>query len=181
MQYLRQQHATGATSLSDQCKIHGDWKTKQKRLLYQHCHCHQLYIQLQKLQNVSFTFIEMTVIDYIKTIFISTGTRIWHSHLFGILYHHVNHVDVDASFDVTSKRDAIIPYHTIFSFFVLHSWCVNRFIFPFESRTTTLVLGRKNTNSKSTEANEETKVLKQNRCTNSNKKSIEGLIPNVKH
>jgi len=71
----------------------------------------------------------MTVIDYIKTIFISTGTRIWHSHLFGILYHHVNHVDVDASFDVTSKRDAIIPYHTIFSFFVLHSWRVNRFIF----------------------------------------------------
>lgn len=27
----------------------------------------------------SFTFTEMTVIDYIKTIFISTGTRIWHS------------------------------------------------------------------------------------------------------
>lgn len=40
----------------------------------------------------------MTVIDYIKTIFISTGTRIWHSYLFGILNHHVNHVDVDASF-----------------------------------------------------------------------------------
>lgn len=28
--YLHQQHATGATSLSDQCKVHGDWKRKPK-------------------------------------------------------------------------------------------------------------------------------------------------------
>lgn len=27
---LHQQHATGATSLSDQCKVHGDWKRKPK-------------------------------------------------------------------------------------------------------------------------------------------------------
>lgn len=31
--FLRQQHATGATSLSDQCKIHGDWKTKRKKAI----------------------------------------------------------------------------------------------------------------------------------------------------
>lgn len=58
-----------------------------------------VHLVTKKVQNVSFTFTEMTVIDYIKTIFISTGTRIWHSYLFGILYH----VDVDACFDVTSK------------------------------------------------------------------------------
>lgn len=28
--YLHQQHATGATSLSDQCKVHGDCKRKPK-------------------------------------------------------------------------------------------------------------------------------------------------------
>lgn len=51
-----------------------------------------------KVTECIITFTEMTVIDYNKTIFISTGTRIWHSYLFGMLSHHVNHVDVDASF-----------------------------------------------------------------------------------
>ena len=96
----------------------------------------------------------MTVIDYIKTIFIPTGTRFWHCYLFGILNHHVNHVDVDACFcDVTSKCDAVIPYHTIT---VFHSWHVNRLVSFLLNKMTTVVLIRKNTNSKSTEANEET-------------------------
>lgn len=30
MQYFWQQHATGATSLSEQCKVHGEWKTKRE-------------------------------------------------------------------------------------------------------------------------------------------------------
>lgn len=40
----------------------------------------------------------MTVIDYIKTIFISTGTRILALVLVWHLDQHVNHVEVDASF-----------------------------------------------------------------------------------
>lgn len=119
------------------CQINAKYmetgKTKRERLLYQHCHCHQLYIQLQKLQNVSFTFTEMTVIDYIKTIFISTGTRIWLSYLFGIWNQHVNHVDVDAS-SMSLQKGCNIPYHTIFVFCFAFLAC-KQIYFILKSRT----------------------------------------------
>lgn len=84
---LRQQHATDATSLSDQCKVHGDWKkNKQKNqnkakeaIVLSTVIATNCTSSYKSYRMFSFTFTEMTVIDYIKTIFISTGTRIWHS------------------------------------------------------------------------------------------------------
>lgn len=88
MSYLRQQHATGATSLSDQCRIRGDWKTKQRKkkgycistVIATDCTC-----RYKKLQNESFTFTERTVIDYIKTLYsYLLALQVWHPSLFGI-------------------------------------------------------------------------------------------------
>lgn len=56
----------------------------------------------------------------------------------------------------------IILYDVGFFFFVcLFLWCVNRFLLQTEQQTLALV--RKNTNSKSTEANKETEVNAKNR------------------
>lgn len=110
----------------------------------------------------------MTVIDYIKTIFISTGTRIWHSYLFGILKPPREPCGMSMPlFDVTSTCDAIIPHQTIFFCFAFMGCKQINFLLKVR---TTLVLVRKNTNNESTEANEETKVESKNRCNNSNKK-----------
>lgn len=151
MSYLRQQHATGATLLSDQCKIHGDWKTKRNcisTVIATNCTSSYKSYRMYHLHSLRWQWLIILRL-YSYLLALDFGTR----YLFGILK--PPHVDVDASFWCHFKMwcDNTRPYY----FFVLHSWRVNRSISSWRSRTT-LVLVRKNTNNKSTEANKETKV-----------------------
>lgn len=151
---MRQQHATGATSLSDQCKIHGDWKTKRKgycisTFIATNCTSSYKSYRMYHLHSLRWQWLIILRL-YSYLLALEFGTRT----LFGIWNHHVNHVDADASFWCHFKMwcENTIPY-LFFLFFVLHSWRVNRFIVPLESRT--------NPPRSSSEKTQTTEALKQ--------------------
>lgn len=120
----------------------------------------------KKIKNTGcaeFTFTEMTVIDYIRTIFITTGTRIL---ALSLIWHFkptkVNDVVVDAPYGTIKCTNVIIQSISVC---VFCSNACKQIIFPFffffKSRTSTLVLNwKKYKQQKSTEANEETKAQK---------------------
>lgn len=153
---MRQQHATGATSLSDQCKIHGDWKTKRKgycisTVIATNCTSSYKSYRMYHLHSLRWQWlIILRLYSYLLALEFGTLTYL------AFLNHHVNHVDVDASFWCHFKMwcDNTILFFVFCSAFM----ACKQNNFPLESRASTLVLVRKNTNSKSTEANKETKV-----------------------
>ena len=111
MSYLRQQHATGATLLSDQCKIHGDWKTKRNcisTVIATNCTSSYKSYRMYHLHSLRWQWLIILRL-YSYLLALEFGTR----YLFGILK--PPRVDVDASFWChLSRCDAIIPDRTMF-------------------------------------------------------------------